>query len=497
MPSAVEGRVLVAPDDAPLEPNPTWVRLDAPSGDIPDQLIAGYDFKSGKQTFLSQVDAGTATVYISDHRAALFDPRNTMADFNALDGKQVMLQLYDPVLDVWEQQFRGTIDVAGYVIGPDTNAQGIPINAAVSLNCVDRFDYCAGFGLTPGLAGDRPPTPSADDGVWYAPTSGEVHDRIIQILADMHIGADDGIMSVVFSGNVAVQTVKYDPDEPGLNALRDCADAEFPFVANLFCDRFGRIVFHGRYASFQPADVAAGTTTDRWDFQYFLLGDGVAVRDDPNRTQIRVLEYAEGRENIINVAVSYPANTPQNKMPNQVYADTASINAYGHYAAPPMSDLLTAAPINDNLNGHPTWDRWDETFHYAKLLVENQKDPRPAITALQLKTVAPTDARAAKVWHCLTRSDVSSQVNVKAGYAPGGTGFSGGSPDDDYHIIGREMTVRPFEASSTFSDLPGYDWVELNLQVVPSVWVMDTHSLFPAWPGGGTDPLSADFTSSF
>src|SRR5215471_17642179 len=107
MPSAVGGRVLVPPDDAPLEPNPTWVRLDAPSGDIPDGLIAGYDFKSGKQTFLSQVDAGTATVYISDHRAALFDPRNGSSDFNALDGKQVLLQLYDPVLEVWEEQFRG------------------------------------------------------------------------------------------------------------------------------------------------------------------------------------------------------------------------------------------------------------------------------------------------------------------------------------------------------------------------------------------------------
>ena len=223
MPSAVEGRVLVALSDGPLEPNPTWTRLDAPGGDVPDQLIAGYDFKSGKQTFLSQVDAGSATVYLSDHRAALFDPRNGSSSFNALDGKQILLQLYDPVLGVWEEQFRGVIDVAGYVIGPDTNPQGIPVNAAVTLNCVDVFDYAAGFGLTPGLAGDRPPTPSADDGVWYAQTAGEVHDRIVQILADMNI---DSTRSVVFSGNVSVQTVKYDPDSPGLNALRDCADAE-------------------------------------------------------------------------------------------------------------------------------------------------------------------------------------------------------------------------------------------------------------------------------
>lgn len=491
MPSSVEGRVLVAPDDDPLEPNPTWVRLDAPTVDIPDQLIAGYDFKSGKQTFLSQVDTGTATVYISDHRAALFDPNNGSSDFNALDGKQILLQLYNPVLDEWEEQFRGLIDSTGYVIGPDTNAQGIPINAAVTLNCVDIFDYAAGFGLTPGIAGDRPPTPSADDGVWYAGTAGEVRDRVIQILADMYI---DSTRSIVFSGNVAVQTVKYDADEPALNALRDCADAEFPFVANLYVDRFGRIVFHGRYAAFDPSSVAASTTTARWDYQYFLLGDGVAVASDSSRTQMRVLEYTRGRSGIINIAVSYPQGTPQDKMPNQVYADTTSINAYGHYAAPPMGDLLTAKPIYDNLSGHPTWDRWDETYHYAKLLVENQKDPRVAITALRVMTVQPLDPRAAQVWHVLTRSDISDMVNVKVGYAPGGVGFAGDSPEDDYFIIGREMRVRPFENSATFSALPGYDWVELDLQTAPAVWLQDTHGIFPAWGGSGADPLSADFT---
>ena len=481
-PSDVEGRVLIAPDDGPLEPNPTWVRLDAPSADIPDQLIAGYEFKSGKQTFLSQVDAGTATVYISDHRKALFEPDAGL--FGSLDGKQILLQLYDPVLNVWENQFRGVIDVAGYVIGPDTNPQGIPINAAVSLNCVDVFDYHAGFGLTPGLAGDRPPV-GGDNGVWYAPTAGEVHDRFVQILTDEGI---DPLMYVVFSGNVAVQTAKYDPDEPALNALRDCADAEFPFVSNLYCDRFGRTVFHGRYAAFQPFDVKVQADlhgADRWDFQYFLLGDGVAVRDDPNRTQMRILEFEEGRSNIINVAVSYAAGTPQDKIINQVYADTASIDAYGHYAAPPMSDLLTAKPISDNLNGHPGWDRYTETYKYGELLVKNQKDPRPSITSLQILTVQPLDPRAAKVWHCLTRSDISDMINMKAGYAPNGIGMGGASPGDDYFIIGRQMRVRPFENSPVFSDLPGYDWVELDLQVVPAIWLMDTHGVFPAYPGGG------------
>jgi hypothetical protein len=45
--------------------------------------------------------------------------------------------------------------------------------------------------------------------------------------------------------------------------------------------------------------------------------------------------------------------------------------------------------------------------------------------------------------------------------------------------------VRPLD-SSTVSSLPGFDYVELDLNVSPAIWSMDTHSVFPDWPGGGT-----------
>ncbi len=487
--AGVEGRVLIAPDNGPLDPSPTWVRIDAPGGDFPDQFVAGYDTQNGKQTLLSQTGTGTGTVYINDHQYGLFDPRNTSSPYyQKLTGKQILLQLYDPVLDVWEPQFQGLIDNAGYVINnAAVNAAGKPINASIQLACVDAFDYAAGFGLTPGLAGDRPPS-GGDDGVWYAPTTDEVFVRIIQILADM--GVDES-RYVVFSGNVALTVVKYNPDDPALNALRDCADAEFPFISNLYVDRFGRVVFHGRYGRFDPTGVAAAAGTDRWDFQQFKLGDGAAVSGDSERTQMRVLEFQDGRSNIINVAVSYPQGTQPAQMPSQVFADTSSITAFGHYAAPPMSDLLTGTPINDNLNGHPTWDRYIECEKFAELLVKNQKDPRESITALQVKTVDPADPRAANVWHCLTRSDVSDMVNVKVGY-PAGVGMTGDTPIDDYFIEGRSLRVRPLNSSAEKSALPGYDYVELDLNVSPAVWSMDTHGVFPSWPGDNS--LDASFT---
>lgn len=475
MPSDVAGRVLIAPDDGPLEPNPTWIRMDAPGGDFPDSFIGGFDLRNGRQTLMSQTDTGTATVFCNDQKYGLLDPRNTGSVLHdKLIGKQIALQLYDPVREVWERQFRGILDSPGYVIGPDTNARGIPVNANVTLNCVDVFDYLAGFGLTPGLAGDRPPK-GGENGVWYAQQASNalVWDRIIQILADCGIDPD---MAVVFSGNVNLQTVKYDPDEAALVALRDCADAEFPFIANIYVDRFGRFVFHGRYARFDPSGVAADTTTDRWDFQYLGLGDGVAIKADSTRTQMRVLEFNEARANIVNTAVCYPQGTKQEDMINQVFADTASINAFGHYAAPPMSDLLTQYGSFDGVG------RYVETFRFAELLVKNQKDPREAISALQLKTIQPFDPRAANLWFALTRLDVSDMVNVAVGYPGSEVGFAGGSPEDDYFVEGRTMRVRPLEASSYFSALPGYDYVELDLEVSPYVWSADTHSVFPPRP---------------
>jgi hypothetical protein len=477
-----DGRVLIAPEDPPLEPNPTWVRVDAPGGDFPDQFVSGFDLSNGKQTLLAATDTGTATVYCND-RSGLFDPRNASSPYyQELDNKQIMLQLFDPVLETWETQFRGNIEAAAYVLdNTAVNNLGEPINCNIQLACSDRFGYLAGFGLTPGLAGDRPPQGGAD-GVWYAPTTDEVFVRILQILADA--GIDDGgtnTLYVVFSGNVALQTVKYDVGESALSALRDCAEADAPYIAALYVDRFGRVVFHGRYGRIAAAAVAAAAGPDRWDYHSWELGDGKAVRDD-GRTQMTVLEFDRALQNVVNVATCYPQGTQTTQIPSQIFADTTSIDDFGQYASPAIENLLTAKPITDNLNGHPTWTRYTECLKYAELLVKNQKDPREAITALQVKTKDPSDSRAADVWAFLTQADVSDMVNVKVGY-PGGTGFTGGTPDD-YFIEGRQMRVRPLNASVLSSSLPGYDYVELDVAVSPAIWSQDTHSVFPDWPGG-------------
>src|SRR5581483_5443492 len=132
--------------------------------------------------------------------------------------------------------------------GSAVNADGQPINASIQLECVDIFDYLNGYGLTPGLDGVLGP-PGTENTIFYAATSGSVDDRIIEILTDTGI---DPAMYHAASGNVTVMAAQYDADESALTALRDAADAELPFIANLYVDRQGRFVFRGRYSRFDP-----------------------------------------------------------------------------------------------------------------------------------------------------------------------------------------------------------------------------------------------------
>ncbi len=468
-PPTIVGRVAIAFDDGPLEPDPTWTVIDQ-GGSFPVNFVAGYDIRVGRQTLLTQTDTGTATVTLYD-RGGLFDPRNVASPYyGKLDGRQIILQLYNPVSATWEPQFRGLIDdIVWDVDGSAVNASGEPVNETITLSCVDIFDYLAGYGLTPGLDGVTPP-PGAEDGVYYAATAGSVDDRIIEILTDAGI---DSTMYSVASGNVHVKEVKYDPDESALQALRDAADSEIPFVANIYSDRYGHFAFRGRYGRFDPDDVAAEPGSD-WDFTRWKVGDGAAIISDSTRAQMRILSFGRARSELVNAALAYPQGIKAADMPGQVFADTTSITDFGKHSAPPMSDLLCDGGVDTAARPSGTTDLV-ETALFAELLVKNQKDPRENITAIQLKAMQPDGtARATATWDLITRVDISHVVNVAVGY-PGGTGFTGMATVDDYYVEGRQLHVTPANAS--------YDYVELDLDLSAAVWSMDTHGVFPDFPG--------------
>ncbi len=466
--AAPSGRVLIAWDDAPLEPNPTWTAIDQGGSTFPHDFVSGYDTHSGRQTLISQTETGTATVYVND-RSGLFDDRNGSSPFQGkLSGRQIMLQLYNPVDATWEPQFRGLIDDYRYTMdGSAVGADGQPVNASIEIDCVDVFDYLNGYGLTPGVDGTTPPA-GAEDSVYFAASgvSDTVEDRILEILGNANI---DPTMSITASGNIKVIATQYNADESALTALRDAADAELPFIGNIYCNRSGQFCFRGRYSAFAPDDVAAeaGST---WDFTRWKVGDGKAIGVDPTRAQIRLLSYSRDRADIINAAMCYPQGTPATAIPDQVYANSASITAYGKHQANPFTDLITSTYVGPGTISPD--DGQTQCYMYAELLVKNKKDPRLCPTAVQLKSINPTDFRASATWGMLTRSDISHIVNIAVGYA-GGTGLLGGATVDDYYIQGRNLTVRPANSA--------YDYIELELDVTPFEWSADTHGVFPAF----------------
>lgn len=445
-----DGRVLVALDDGPLAASPTWTRLDDT-----DNFVAGFDITQGKQDEFETTDTGTATVYFND-TAGLLDPANTSSPyFGKVDGKQILLQIFDPVTEVWEPRFRGLIDNATFDVNPATDADGTPILANVQLECVDVFDYLAGLEMVPGMFGNTPPA-GLEGIIFYEDTAGTVDDRIIQALTDASV---DSSRYVVFTGNVSVQECRYDPGDSLLVVLRDAADAELPFIANIYCDRQGRFVFHGREARFDPATVAAGAATGAWDFNTWKCGDGAAINADPARAQVRVLSYSRGRRDIINAALAWPQGLAQNEVADNIAFDATSITSYGYHSLPPLENLIVKAGTTTGNTAKA------ECALYAQLYVANRKDPLVRVQSLTLKSLAPGDPRAAATWGMLTKADISDVVNISVGY-PGGVGIQ----NHDHYVEGRSTRVRPLNAD--------FDYVEVDMSVSPAEWSTDSHGVF-------------------
>ncbi len=442
-PLVLPGRVLIAFDDPPLEPNPTWTRIDDT-----ENLVAGFDIRRGRQTERDSTDTGTATVYVNDTEG-LFDAAYPLSPYyGKLDGKQIQLQVWNPVDEVWVPQFRGVIDDYGYDINPTQ------VVANVQIDCVDIFDYLSGYQVQPGVNGDTPPAGS-EGVIFYEDTAGTVDDRIIQVLTEAGI---DSSMRVVFSGNVKLQETKYDPGDALLNVLRDCADAEFPGIANIYVDKTGRFVFHGRYSRFDPFTVSADAGPGVWDFQYWKVGDAFRINFDDQYAQARVLSYSRPRSELINSAICYPRGIVETAIPGQVYESAISIASYGKHSWS-ATDLI----ISEGTTTGNTADQ--ETFLYGKFYVENQKNPGPRIKTITVKSLPPDDPRGPRTWSVLTGVDISDLVNVGVGYA-GGIGIDG----IDFYCEGVTMRVRPLNTD--------YDLVELDLDLSLAAWSMDGHGVF-------------------
>ena len=443
--SALEGRVNIAFDSGPLTATPTWTRID----DDESGLVSRIEIHRGRQTEFDHTETSTATVYLND-RWGLFDPTNGSSPYyQNLDGKQISLSLQNPVTLAWVEQYRGIIDSYEYEFAPSQ------VVARVKIECVGLFDYLAGVEMLPGAFGDDPPTlEGAASTVFYEDT--DVQTRITQLLTDAGLPA---ARFVVFTGNVDVQETHYDPGDSVLVALRDAADAEFPTVANLYEDKQGRVVFHGRYARFDPEGTEASASPGQWTFTRWECGDGTAIGADPTLAQIRPpLQWSRSRRMIRNAALAYPrypirgmggGTFTDADMVGQVSTDPASITDFGYrsWSAP---DLITLAGTTTGNNAA------EETRLFADHMVANYALPRTRIEAVTFKAIHPSDSRAAATWALICGIDVSDGLTIAHDYPGGGLLF------EAFYVEGSDMTISPLN--------PDFDMVELTVNVSPAAY---------------------------
>jgi hypothetical protein len=392
-------RVSVALTDPMLDPSPSWTQLDS-------STVASVSIQRGRQDEFNRTGTGTAEVVFND-RAGDFDPTNSGSPyFGNMDGRQAKVELYDPVAEAWETQFRGFID--------DGRGDAHPsqfLNAH-TLQLVDGFDYLARAEVAPGIAGTTPPTGS-EGNVFYEDAN--VDDRIIEVLAD---SLWPSALSVVFSGNVSVQESIYDPGASFLSIIADAADAEFPDVANIYMDRIGRFHFHGRFSRFDPEGTAAGATPGAWDFHRWSVGDGAAIISDQDTVQIRGLSWARPMQFVYNTALAWPKLPAGGTEPDLAdYVATAPASQADWGIRPwSATDLIVLEGTTSGL------DMYSECVTFANYIVTNYSQPVTRVSRLVFRSMRPDDPRAEANWELLTKIDVSDIVELTT-TNPGGGGF--------------------------------------------------------------------------
>lgn len=424
------GRVLVALADGPLVAEPTWTRFDDESLTA-EVRCHGFDCFAGRQSELDTTDTGNATVYFHDRTQTLDD--------SDLVGLQIMLQLYNPVTQTWHPRWRGHIDDVTHDL-QSAGTGNTPLSD-VQFRCTGIFDYLGGCKMIPGVFGDV--APAGMNGVVFYEDE-RVDDRVIALLSDAGIVID---MRVVFTGNVDVNETLYDPDDVILQGLRDAADAEFPGVANVYEDRFGRVAFHGRFARFDPEGTAASASN--WDFTRW----DAATREDVTTgvAQIREFSFNRPRARIINSYVAWPradengVEFDRSLIATLVKTDPTSIANYG-YRGDEVPDLI----IKDNFNNANT--AYAECDLFGQFYVSNYAQPRKAIQSVVFKSIKPDDSRAAATWDLMCRCDISDAIQLTVDEAQ--------LADEAYFIDGVSVECRPAR--------PDFDFVTVTPNLTPA-----------------------------
>jgi hypothetical protein len=424
------GRFNLAFGHPTLQPYPDWTAIDTHPN-----LVTSYSIDRGRSYELDQTGGGTATVQIIDPDGIL-DPTNPAGPYygQIRPMLQALLCRHNPVTGTWEERYRGFVDDYSYELDATQRVNRLTVSL------VDLFDIVGSAQMQPGQFGDA----VSDGQIQYS--AGDLPGpRIVQILNDTGIPTR---MQVAFRGNVHLQTGTYSSGESPLTAIQETVDAEFPGVGNLFCDRHGRISFHGRHARFNPPGIAA--LEPEWDYHHWKAGDGVAVDASPSDTaQARTMSFQRGVSKIINSAVATEQGAPDDTTSRQV-TDIASVGTYGMRSWSSTNLLTNSGDIGE---AYATTGA-TETKRFAQFYVANYAQPRDRISQLTFKSLHPSDPRAGANWRLLSQIDISDTIDVTVATAGGG-----GFVSEGYFVEGIHEQTSPLT--------PGYDDVTVTVDLSP------------------------------
>lgn len=403
-------RIAIAFDDDIFEPDPTWTFIT----DYPG-LVASYTIERTRQNEFERFDTAQVRVDIFD-RDGILDPTNTTGPFftKITPFRQLRIELWNPVAAEWKTRCRVFIDDLDYEEDPanhlDPNG-AVEGYAALQINCSGLFAQMARIEMHLGAFGDAPPA-GTEGNVFF--DNANVDDRIDQVIGNARIPVD---WWVIFSGNVECAESRYAPADNPMTVIHDAAEAEMPVVANVYEDRFGRGVFHGRLAKFDPVGVFGTTTTDRWDFHQWKVGDGAAVAGSPTDTaHLRRFKFNNGDDLVRNSAYCTPAGIAEADKAGQVVEDSVSIGLRG-YATWSSEDIYLSQGL---LTGN---DANTECQKYGEYIVTNYAEERNRPDGLTFRSMRPDAAGAAANWDFLCTHDISDTVAVTISH-PGGGGFN-------------------------------------------------------------------------
>jgi len=436
--------ISLAPADYAMAASPTWERIDL------NYNVRSWQIDRGRQNEMSRTGTGTATIELVD-KTGDFDPTNTGGHFFCrLDGGQPMgplvqakIELQNPVDSSWSTLFRGYISRIQW--SPYQTEQF----ANVTLELVDAMAIFAAVEMQDNaytLWGDdfvdgnivfNQDDGSAFPGAVY----GAVKRRIDKVLDQM---GWDTSMRDIFYGNVTLQKTVYAPRSTVLQVITDACDAEWPDIANVWVGgpkNPGKIVFHGRYARFNPADVS-------YNIQVFSCGDDTAANASPT-TIVRVSPPLDAYldDNLLYTsAIATPQNINDTDMNGQYLQDATGVATKGlrTWSAENLATLGGSGPTTALV----------QTKKFANYYIQNFRFPLVRVGQLTVKGRRPTSPTGPKTWALLTQIDISDIVHLKTTHKGGG-GF-----DTDFYVEGIHYTARPGAGA--------YPIVELTLDVSPS-----------------------------